>query len=123
MQSHVALRKAMIVGSYHTVHAFPNLTHVNGSLMVSDPYCHAKGPRFKTTPRQDDATHPALVAVVSYQFTTDLPLPSTLESFKFNLSKNDLVFLSDFDRGPSFEPWSFGMAARVANHKATVDMK
>jgi hypothetical protein len=32
----------------------------------------------------DDATPPALVAVVSYQFTTDLPLPSTLESFKFN---------------------------------------
>ncbi len=71
----------------------------------------------------DDATPPALVAVVSYQFTTDLPLPSTLEAFKFNWSKSHLVFLSDFDRRPSFDPRSFGMAARVANHKATVDMK
>jgi hypothetical protein len=34
-------------------------------------------------------------------------------------SKIDLVFLSAYDRGPSFEPRSFGMAARVANHKAT----
>jgi hypothetical protein len=70
----------------------------------------------------DDATPPALVAVVSYQFTTDLPLPSTLEPFKCNLSKIDIVFLSDFDRGPRFERRSFGMAARVANHKTTVDM-
>ncbi len=57
-----------------------------------------------------------------YQFTTDLQLPSTLEAFKFNLTKIDLVFLSDFDRGPSFEPRSFGMVARVANHKAIVEM-
>ncbi len=99
------------------------------------------------------------IKLCSYQFTTDLPLPSTLEAFKFNLSKIDLLFLSDsrprqereawrrrvtilppifhFHQlrklfklnlpkielvRPSIEPWTFGMAARIADHKATVDM-
>ncbi len=35
--------------------------------------------------------------------------------FKFNLSKIELV-------RPSFERRTYGMAARVADHKATVDM-
>lgn len=48
MRSHVALHKSMFVGSYHRVHAFPSLIHINGSLMISDLCCHAKGPRFKT---------------------------------------------------------------------------
>jgi hypothetical protein len=56
--------------------------------------------------RHDDATPPALVAVVSYQFTTDLPLPSTLEAFKFNLSKIDIFFDRDLNLGPS--TWQHG---------------
>jgi hypothetical protein len=50
------------------------------------------------------------------------PSPSPLRShghvlqlFKFNISKFEIV-------RPSFEPETFGMAARVADHKATVDM-
>ena len=36
--------------------------------------------------------------------------------FKFNLSKSELV-------RPSFKPRTLGMAARVADHKATVDIE
>jgi hypothetical protein len=32
------------MASTHKAHAFPFTTHVNGSLMVSNPGCHVKGP-------------------------------------------------------------------------------
>ncbi len=38
---------SLSMASYHTVHAFPLTTYLNGSLMVSNPSCHAKGPRFE----------------------------------------------------------------------------
>jgi hypothetical protein len=43
---------SLSMASYHTVYAFPLTIHLNGSLMVSNASCHAKGPRFESRSRQ-----------------------------------------------------------------------